>query len=295
MISVWKMPINFASSIDSFCKNIVAFTGAKVTIKPTVFPDSTTQVWKLPEDLFDHDRNDVYVIDWRFEAEREIFDLSNLVLLLWERAELYAPTIHLYVPYFPFARQDKEVSNTTTFALTSFMAMLNTIRVNTLITVDAHNPVAIKSRIKNIKYFNVPATEMHRELMAKIQPDLIVFPDHGAEQRYETLIPIRQISCEKKRNQETGEILGHTLARGFSVVGTNYLKPGYKVLILDDLCDGGATFISVAKALRDVEKDITIHLFTTHGIYSKGREHLLKNGIDYLYSTNSYGEGEFRV
>jgi len=290
MISVWKMPVNFASSVETLQQKIVAFQGTKVNIKPTVFPDSTTQVWKLPEELLESELRYVHVIDWRFEAEREIFDLSNLVLLLWERAELYAPTIHLYVPYFPFARQDKEVSNTTTFALTAFMAMLNTIRVNTLITVDAHNPVAIKNKIKNIKYFNIQATEMHRELMAKIQPDLIVFPDHGAAQRYEVSIHQRQISCEKKRNQETGEILGHTLGKE-----PNYLKPGHKVLLLDDLCDGGATFISVAKALREVEKDITIHLFTTHGIYSKGREHLLKNGIDHLYCTNSYGAGEFRV
>ncbi len=48
-------------------------------LKPTIFPDKTSQVWQLPEELINC--GDVSVT-WNFEEEREIIDLislSNLV------------------------------------------------------------------------------------------------------------------------------------------------------------------------------------------------------------------------
>ena len=75
-------------------------------IKPTRFPDGTTQVWKLDEELF---KTKELTIDWRFEREDEFFVVAQLRMLL----QLHK--LHLHVPYFPFARQDKVVSNETTF------------------------------------------------------------------------------------------------------------------------------------------------------------------------------------
>jgi hypothetical protein len=37
-------------------------------IKPTIFPDGTSQVWKIPDELFNKSG---LTIDWRFEREDE--------------------------------------------------------------------------------------------------------------------------------------------------------------------------------------------------------------------------------
>lgn len=310
MILLWSMDVNiaYASGLDAsigmqptqeLLAQLSCHSGEKHVIKPTVFPDKTTQVWKLPDVFKDYT---AYIIDWRFEEERELFDIANLMYLLKQKT--FSSRFHLHVPYLPYARQDKHISNTTTFALKPFLGFLSTLRFNSITTVDVHNEDAFvggmlaasmyrASMYRGVcptKVINLSVEPIHRSLIDHLGFDLIVFPDEGAAKRY-TLkdISIPKASCKKKRDQETGAILGH------EILGEVNLQPNSKVLLIDDLCDGGATFISVAKALRAIEPNIKIHLFTTHGIYSKGRKHLLDNGINYLYCTNSFGLGEFRV
>jgi len=261
-----------------------------VPILPTVFPDGTSQVWKLPEDFLGHE---AYVIDWRFENERELFDVGNLVWLLREASP--RPTIHLHIPYLPFARQDKEIGNSSTFSLLTFAGFLHLLEVDVISAVDAHNPERATALFQ--QYFrNISVAPIQKALIDKLNPDILVFPDRGAGMRYlpelessRTLRPL-VLCCEKVRDQLTGRILEHTIPFDLT------MAPGSRILILDDICDGGATFISVAKALKRFEtKDISIHLFVTHGIFSRGRHHLKDNGIDHVYCTNSFSNGEFRV
>ena len=59
-----------------------------------------------------------------------------------------------------------------------------------------------------------------------------------------------------------------------------------KVLIVDDICDGGRTFIELAKVLRAKGAE-TVDLYTTHGIYSKGTK-VLAPYINNIISTDSF-------
>lgn len=68
------------------------------------------------------------------------------------------------------------------------------------------------------------------------------------------------IHGEKVRDQSTGRITS------YEVVGN---PKGKRVLIVDDICDGGATFITLAKALLG-QGATEVHLFVSHGIFSKG-------------------------
>lgn len=299
MLLLWSIESELAYEQDNIptpylLSLLSSYDGDKHIIKPTIFPDNTSQVWQLPEEILKDNMS--YVIDWRFEEEREFFDLMNLVALLKQRT--YFSTQHLHVPYLPYARQDKYTSNTTTFALNPFLHMLSMLRLNSITMVDVHNEDAVINVLymcsRSIwktptKVINLSVEHIHKKLIEDIKPDLIVFPDEGASRRYANVHTPPKACCKKTRDQETGNITGHEL------LGEVNLQPTSNVLLIDDLCDGGATFISVAKALRAIEPNIKIHLFTTHGIYSKGRRHLFANGIDYVYCTNSYGSGEFRV
>ena len=48
---------------------------------------------------------------------------------------------------------------------------------------------------------------------------------------------------------------------------------GRDCLIVDDICDGGRTFIELAKEIRK-QTNLPIYLIVTHGIFSAGFEQL---------------------
>ena len=45
--------------------------------------------------------------------------------------------------------------------------------------------------------------------------------------------------------------------------------PAQPVLVVDDICDGGRTFLELAAALRDKTRQ-PLYLYVTHGLFSKG-------------------------
>lgn len=59
------------------------------------------------------------------------------------------------------------------------------------------------------------------------------------------------------------------------------------ILIVDDMCDGGATFIAESEVLRTLFPDKQLHLFVIHGLFTKGLEHI-SDHFDRIFTTNSY-------
>lgn len=255
---------------------VTAESGISFELIPTIFPDGTSQVWKLPEWVFEFR---VLEITWNFEAEREAIDLLSLRQLLPNHV------IDLHIPYLPYARQDKMVSNTSTFNLSVLANLINSLKCREVTAVDVHNPIYTANLINNFK--NVHVGAIHELVVSENKIDFVVFPDKGALIRYGYSFPNRKIiTCDKTRDQLTGAITGHKIE--FASYEARDGVP-HKFLIIDDLCDGGATFISVAQLLRrDLEGSVdSIDLYVTHGVFSKGKEHLLKNGINHVYTTNS--------
>ena len=64
-----------------------------------------------------------------------------------------------------------------------------------------------------------------------------------------------------------------------------------KYIIVDDICDGGRTFIELAKAIHGSRPTAEVYLVVTHGIFSNGLYELSKE-ITKIYSTNSVKEIE---
>ena len=250
-------------------------------VRPTVFPDGTSQVWKLPEEFLK--QTEVQII-WRFEEERELIDILSIHELL--RAQSANGNIKLHIPYFPFARQDKTVNNQSTFNLHPFCKVLQSLSFNEVSAVDVHNPAEIFRHLPDFK--NLPIAPIHQQVIKNLCPDWIVFPDAGAKRRYSDTEFSKILVFEKRRDQASGEILGHELCLSeSSPQASRGLRSTDTFLILDDICDGGATFISIAKKLKLLTASFPrIHLFVTHGIFSKGREQLEKEAIT-LHTTNS--------
>lgn len=234
-------------------------------IVPTIFPDKTSQVWKIDAKL-----ERVNTINWDFENEQEFLHVAQLVDLLRTMSH---ERITLIIPYFPYARQDKEVSNKSTFALRTFCKLLKTLDVNDIITYDLHSDVA-KEYLPNLTDVS-PLTAIDRAIMYT-NPDYVVYPDKGAKARYTKHVDTKSVSINKVRNQSTGEL---------QIIGLNedIDLTNKKVLIVDDICDGGGTFILATNLLKE-KGTKEVNLYTTHGIYSKGLTILKSCGINRVFN-----------
>lgn len=238
----------------------------EVAFTTTTFPDGTSQVWKV--DAHNLDRDGDNVILWLFESESELLHICQLLQLLKVHFDVVPD---LYAPYLPYGRQDKEISNGLSFALTTMRDILYNVGCARISTFDAHSNT-------DMIYSNLP-TDFHRSV---VNHGVICFPDKGAAKRYGDSIAFRGIPavyCEKVRDQLTGEITG------LSLVGDAFLS-GQDVLIVDDICDGGMTFIKVAEELKKFNPN-TIDLCVSHGLFSKGQEVLHEAGINKIFTTNS--------
>ncbi len=114
-----------------------------------------------------------------------------------------------------------------------------------------------------------------------------IFPDKSASSRNRLKVAA-SIVCEKERDQVTGQIIKFN----FLDLDKLNLENGYakNLWVLDDMCDGGATFVKVAEAVKESPlKDIPLNLLVTHGIFSNGAvPRLINAGYNHIYCTNSY-------
>ena len=87
--------------------------------------------------------------------------------------------------------------------------------------------------------------------------------------------------CKKKRCTETGAITETELDETI-----NY--KGKTILIVDDICDGGATFVQLASKLKEQGAE-SVSLFVTHMIASKGLQALaIFENVYYINKVGNY-------
>lgn len=67
----------------------------------------------------------------------------------------------------------------------------------------------------------------------------------------------------------------------------NIIQKNKRIVIIDDLCDGGNTFIEIAKYIKNNFSERYLILNVTHLLFTKGIEPLLKY-YDEIICTNSY-------
>lgn len=181
----------------------------------------------------------------------------------------------LILPFVPGARQDRlNVSGDMLFTAKSIARMINDRTLPTVTILDPHSEVtpALIDRCRVITAadcITVPSGKYAA----------VVSPDAGAEKRAGLVakkLGVPLIHAWKMRDVSTGAIAG------FGCESTS-LPFDSKVLVVDDICDGGRTFIGLAGCFRS---DIDLHLYVTHGIFSQGTEELRKH-YSHIYCTDS--------
>ncbi len=181
------------------------------------------------------------------------------------------PVRHLILPFFPGARQDRlNDSGDQLFTAKSVANIVNERYFESVTVLDPHSDVvpALLDRCKVIH-----AADCIDPPPGKY--DAVISPDGGAEKRAWRVakkLGVPLYHAWKSRDVATGKISGFGCEP----------MPGVKLaLLVDDICDGGGTFMGLAEKLQ-----CKAHLWTTHGLYTAGTKSLLEK-FGHLYCTDS--------
>ena len=244
---------------------MIILNGFPVNI--TMFPDNTSQVWKLKEGQIETYNK----IKWEYSGEGEFIHLAQLKdLIEVENKPVIAYNV-LDITYLPYARQDKEIRNNTTFSLNTFAKLLNSLEFDEISILDPHSHRAIELIKNSREYYPKQAV---LKVIDLTKSDVVCYPDKGAVCKYSTKYDVQYVYGEKERDAGSGKISNYKLFG--NVEGKN-------VLIVDDICDGGATFILLATALLNTGAK-NIALFVSHGIFSKGLRPLKSAWIKRIFT-----------
>lgn len=215
------------------------------------------------------------------EVELTVGLTSSLrVLNLLEAANaldnLFAKKKRLVIPYLLGARFDRLMEPGDSVDLQVIANLINLCGFEKVILYDVHSDMAT-GLIKNSININ------NRHLVDQYtKPNSIVIcPDAGAVKKIGKYLEwnpniVDVVYCTKSRDLSNGKLT-------IKVLEPEKCK-GRDCVIIDDLCDGGGTFLGIASQIEPSH----LTLIVSHGIFSQGFRSL-KEKFDEIIVSNSYG------
>lgn len=193
---------------------------------------------------------------------------------------LIPPLMTLFLPYLPYGRADRRFVVGDCFGLYVFAEQINALDYDKVVTLDAHSDIAeIEiSNLVNVSPLPIIQTVLDvldGEEVGGVLSTAVLLPDDGAS-RYNLQTALR---ASKKRDLETGKLTGFTVPAKEEFQADS-------ILIVDDICDGGGTFVGIAEQLKNC--GLPMYLYVSHGIFSKGLTDLFKYFAK-IYTTDSFG------
>jgi len=277
-----------------------------VEYKVTKFPDGQQSITITELGVRSHDLSEI-VINSRLSS---FLDLELIICATQALREIGFKSINLRIPYVLGARSDRKFGwGSSNYIKTVIAPIINLQGYNRVFVLDPHSDV-IEACINNVvitsnvefagrQIFDLvidsEATGInkrityHEDILNNLA---IISPDAGSNKKIKDLMQklcsgwaskhdVKLIKCDKTRELSTGKITG------FEVYSNNV--EGKHCVIVDDICDGGGTFIGLASELKKFGAT-SVYLVVTHGIFSKGIEPLLGT-IDGVFTTDSFNHG----
>jgi ribose-phosphate pyrophosphokinase len=214
-------------------------------------------------------------------------DLELIVCTVASLRELGVEEIDLYVPYIVGARSDRKFEEGGNNYLRDVICpIINSLHFKTVTCIDPHSDV-LEACVKGFRKesnFDVVTNGLAHFQIRDLNDIILISPDAGASKKiYKLAEQIGYkgdiITCSKDR--DTDGKLTRTVVPILPYTDKD-------IIIIDDICDGGATFINIAKVVKNIEGfNGKIYLVITHGIFSKGFGEL-QQYFDGIYTTNSY-------
>lgn len=222
---------------------------------------------------------------WRWENHNEFFIVAQLRQML-QKYKTIDHKVSLTLPYIPYARQDRVGEDGMANGVKMFAKLINELQFDWVNVCDPHSDVA-SALIDNVFIESqadgfVEAMCHHTTVDQDCNDEwVLVAPDAGALKKtakLAKLLNVPYISATKHRDEKTGEISRVELHLG------DVRLHNKNVIVVDDICDGGGTFLPLAGELRN-HTDEKVELYVTHGLFTKGVDNL-KKVFDNVYCRN---------
>ncbi len=199
-------------------------------------------------------------------------DFGTMLVAADAMERLGAASVSLFCPYLPGARQDRGAPLTAAV----YARLLNSAGFAHVVAVDPHSWV-MPALVERLTI--VPAEAVVPVELLGGDDIVLVCPDAGATKRVEAVadrfgLPV--LYGRKHRDPATGKL------SGFSC---DPVPDGATAVVIDDICDGGGTFLGLADALGLPRE--RLRLWTTHGIYSHGTD-ILRQRFGTIACTDSF-------
>lgn len=246
-----------------------------IEIKQNHFPDGTLLMKFNPTDTAFKSQG-VFLIEWLYENDAELFTLICIKRHLEKHFAL--DLVNLRLPYIPNARQDRVKSDEDVFTLKYFCEIINSLNFQNVFVRDAHSNVAL-ALLNNVR--EEPINFYIEKAIKNSNAEVLFFPDEGAMKRYSGNYPMPYAFGMKKRDWETGNILGLDIINAEAVVDKD-------VLIVDDICSRGGTFYHAAKALKAAgAKSVSLYITHCEKTIVLGEMASTDGLVDHVYTTKS--------
>jgi ribose-phosphate pyrophosphokinase len=267
--------------------DLTSLEDSHIKYKISQFPDGQQSVEIKP---------DTVSVNLPVEICSRFTSFRSLEVILSATQDLYelgVKDISLYVPYFLGARSDRKFAKgASNYLKTVVCPIINSQKYTRVTVLDAHSDVleACLNNFEKMSNIGVVSFAMQGIDYGECSKEdiVIVSPDAGALKKIYDVAKAfslpNVITAGKVRDIATGAIIKTEVPDISKYAGKNFL-------IIDDICDGGRTFIELAKAIREQLPDAHCYLCVTHGIFSAGFEELNKH-FQGIFCTNSYSDRE---
>ena len=210
---------------------------------------------------------------------KDFNDMGLLLLAVDALKRMGVTRLELLMPYFPAARQDRVMVPGEPLSVKVYAELINAIGFSKVTIYDPHSEVvaALLDRVTIINNH-----EFVKKCIDNKKDYCLISPDGGALKKIYKLsqylggVPV--VEASKQRDVQTGKLTGFT-------VYADDLK-GQPCYIVDDICDGGGTFLGLAEVLK-AKNSGPIYLIVSHGIFSKGYD-ALSDVFDTVFTTDAF-------
>lgn len=192
------------------------------------------------------------------------------------RREYVGIKLKARIPYLMYARQDRVCNRGDALSAVPMAKLINLCEFEEVVVLDPHSDV-MPALINNITIIN--QIDVFRRVHNNWSNIHIVAPDNGAYKKSSAFAKAVGakgiIVCNKERDMATGRITNMTMSADVE---------GLNLFVLDDICDGGRTFIELAQLVKAANR---VELAVTHGLFTKGID-VVANEFDRVYTTTSF-------
>lgn len=227
---------------------------------------------------------DVYLLQTATMNPQE--DILELLLLCQAAKLSFAKTVHVVLPHFPYARQDRVAEPREPISAKLIAHLIEESGADHVIVLDLHS-----DQIQG--FFSVPADALDARLIfsdyfqeKKLEDPVVVAPDVGGAKRakkFATILGADLAILHKNRTE-------HHQAEILEVVGD---VDGKTCILFDDIIDTAGTLLSAKKALLERGANPDIYAAATHGIFSgPARERLTQAAFKEVVVTDSIPHDE---